>query len=283
MRHSHTKIWGSRGILLWVWLACATGAPAAAPGDDNLLDMGADAAAASPTAPTQSAAALPPAVLPPPPAARPPSVPAGKTPERAPPAELDRIKAVPRKQLYKGHRFELSPLANVSINDPYLWHLGVGGSAIFYPHDSFGLGLSATYLYAHPRSANVAAVREGLTSVLAPFDPPSLLAHLDFYWVPLYGKVSIYRQGISNFDMYLAAGGGFATAFDGRRPAEVSVAVGQHYAIDAFFALRVEVRQHLFVDTQTANGLLRSAVQNYVLFNVGLSLFVPASRQDEPS
>ena len=42
-------------------------------------------------------------------------------------------------------------------------------------------------------------------------------------------------------------------------------------------ALRFELRDHVFVDTQEVNGLTRSDIQNYMMFFVGVSFFVPPS------
>lgn len=189
-------------------------------------------------------------------------------------AALDRIKALPRKALLKRHRFELSPLAMMSMNDAYYQHFAAGGSLIFYPHDAFGLGLGGEYLFVHAKTDNVDAMRKNLIAVPAPFEHPWLFAHLDAYWIPLYGKMSLFSADIVHFDIYATAGLGAAFAGEHRRPA-ANVGVGQRFVLGDWLALRLEVRDHIFIDTQTANGLVRSDVQNFLLLQVGVSLFVP--------
>lgn len=191
------------------------------------------------------------------------------------PQVFDRVKAVPKKQLLKRHRFELTPQASASLNDGFYEHLSFGGSAIYYIHDAFGFGLGADYLYLHAQTSAIAEVRTGLTAAPAAFTFPSLFAHANFYWTPLYGKVSLPGGGIAQFDLYATVGAGVATSFGVHNPPAFNIGLGQHYAINSWAALRVEVRDTIFLDRQVANGVPRSSVQSYVMINAGLSFFIP--------
>ena len=192
-------------------------------------------------------------------------------------ASTDRIKAVPRKPVLKKHRVELFGAASLSLNDAYYQHFALNGAAVFYPHDAFGIGIGADYVYAHPKTSNIDVVRQSLTSVPAVFELPRLFAHVDLYWIPIYGKVSLFESGIIHFDFYGTAGAGVVSAFGKRRPPEVNVGVGQRFFLGDWLALRFEVRDHLFVDTQDVDGRTRSDVQSYVLFLAGVSFFIPPS------
>ncbi len=192
------------------------------------------------------------------------------------PAALDRIKALPKKTLLKRHRFELSPFAAASLNDAFYQHLTAGGTAIFYPHDSFGVGIGADYFYSHLSTKNIDAVRENLIAVPAALEHPWLFVHLDAYFVPIYGKLSLFASDIINFDMYAVAGAGAALAGEHKRPA-ANIGIGNRLGIGQWLALRFELRDHLFVDTQTVNGVDRSDVQSYLMFMAGVSMFLPTS------
>ena len=242
---------------------------AAAPKDDDILgNIGNTPVAKPKPLPATHAATAPSASaefsnsIPPPPDADNPGV-------------IDRVKSVPRKPLLKRHRFEITPFASLSLNDPYFEHFALSGTAVFYPHDSFGIGIGADYFYTHVQTRNVEEVRQGLTSVLPTFDQPVLLGHVDLYWLPIYGKVSFFDSSIIQFDLYGSAGLGFETAFGSRTPAEVNIAIGQHYVLEEWLALRFEVRDHFFVDQQLANSLPQSSIQSYVMFLAGLSFFIP--------
>lgn len=193
------------------------------------------------------------------------------------PSSLDRVKAVPRKPMLKRMRLEISPYASVSLNDAFFYHLAAGGSVVFYPNDSFGIGVGADYLWLHAKTPNEAVVRETQQSVFAEFEQPRLFAHLDFYWVPLYGKVSLFDDNIIHFDTFLVAGGGVASALGGEFPPAVNVGVGQRYVLNDWLALRLEARDHLFVASQQVNDLPRSDIQNFLMFQLGVSIFVPPS------
>ncbi len=193
------------------------------------------------------------------------------------PAALDRVKAVPRKAVIKHRRFELSPFMSASVNDSYYQHLAVAGSAIFYPHDAFGLGVGVDWLYANIKDDSVDTVRQSLTSVPAVFEHPTAFAHLDAYWVPIYGKLSLFDAEIVHFDIYATAGMGVAMVGEGRRPPLATLGVGQRFMLGDFLALRFEVRDHLFVDSQEVDGMPRSDIQSYVMFLAGVSIFLPPS------
>src|SRR5262249_50032388 len=122
------------------------------------------------------------------------------------PASLDRIKAVPRKTMLKRERFELAPFASLSLNDAYYQHLAFSGSAVFYPHDSFGIGVGADWLYGHIKDHTLDTVRTSLTSVVAVLEQPWLFAHVDAYWIPIYGKLSLFDKTIVHFDLYTITG-----------------------------------------------------------------------------
>ncbi|MEE8409127.1 MAG: outer membrane beta-barrel domain-containing protein [Myxococcota bacterium] len=195
------------------------------------------------------------------------------------PGAQDRVKAVPRKSVLKKGRVELAAFTGLSVNDAYFQHLTGNASVIYYLHDSFGIGIGADYLYAHLRSENVTVVRQSMISVPAPlvFGFPRLLAHVDSYWVPVYGKVSLFGASIIHFELYATAGLGVAFRGKGRTVPAVNAGVGQRFFLGDWLGLRFELRDHLFLDTQDVSGQLRSDIQSYVLFYAGASFFLPPS------
>lgn len=208
------------------------------------------------------------------PAAEAPAQPAASTTS---PATLDRIKAVPKKPILKINRVELAPFVSLSLNDAYYQHLAMGGSLVYYPHDAFAIGVGVDYLYLHAKTQNIDYVREGLTSVPGVLELPKAFGHLDFYWVPIYGKASIFDSDIMHFELYATGGAGVATAFDGRFLPAVNAGVGERVIFGDWIAFRIELRNHTFLDTQEVNSLPRSDIQNYTMLMAGLSFFIPPS------
>jgi len=190
------------------------------------------------------------------------------------PASLDKLKSVQRKPVLKRLRFELSPFASVSVNDAFYTHLTVGGSAVFYPHDNFGFGASGMYFYANPKTKNHEVVRQNRTAVIGVFDSPLAIVGGDIYWNPIYGKVSLIDRSIIPFDFFVVGGMGVAFAGNNKRPS-FNIGLGQRYLATEWLALRIEVRDYIYLDTQEANGIPRSDIQNLVMFQLGVSFFVP--------
>ena len=191
------------------------------------------------------------------------------------PKIVDRVKAVPRKELFKRNRLEISPYTGLSLNDAFYEHLTIGGALVYYPHDVFGIGLGAEYFYVHPGTNAQREVRDIYTSVPAVFDLPQLFAHLDFYWVPLYGKVSLFNKFILTLDAYTSVGFGIETAFASSSHFAAHFGIGKHIAINQWAAVKVDLRDHIYVDEAVVGGVARSTVQNYVMLSLGFSIFVP--------
>lgn len=276
-RHPISKVLAVAVSCCWLaWPALVRAA-----GDDILDGIG-DSNKTAPSPPPAKAAAPAPAPKAAAPAATtasataPVAAPAAGSVAAGAPSALDRVKAVPRKTLLKRHRFELSPLGQLSLNDAYYQHFAVGGTAIFYLHDSFGVGLGGEWLFSHLETDNIQAVRQNLISVPSRFELPSMFLHLDAYLVPLYGKLSLFSSDIIHFDTYVVGGVGAAVVGSNKRPA-VNLGLGQRFVFGEWLALRVELRDHMFVDTQEVNGLVRSGTQHYVLLMVGASVFLPLS------
>lgn len=198
---------------------------------------------------------------------------APQTPETY--ASTDKIKAVPRKPLLKGRRVELSPMLSLSMNDALYEHFAVSVQAIVYPHDSFGIGLGVDYLFANVATHHIKDVRIGMASVPADEAMPRLFGHVDGYWVPLNGKFGVFDKAIVYFDTYLSMGVGVASALQGRSVPAANVAIGQRYQVTDWLTVRVEVRDHIFVDRLTVHDQQRSDIQNYVMLNLGVSFFLP--------
>jgi len=197
--------------------------------------------------------------------------------ERVEPSALDRVKAVPKKPVLKRGRLELSLFPSTTLNDAYFHHYAGSGALIYYPHDSFGIGIGGDYLIANVKSSNTDVIRQAMTAVPAVFDSPRFFAHLDMYWVPIYGKVSLLGSDIVHFELYGSAGLGMVSVPGGRTPWEVNAGLGERILLADWLALRFEVRDHLFVDTQEVNGVARSDVQSYLMFLAGVSFFIPPS------
>ncbi|MEO1339080.1 MAG: outer membrane beta-barrel domain-containing protein, partial [Myxococcota bacterium] len=184
----------------------------------------------------------------------------------------DRIKSVQRKVFLKRRRFELYPHFGIDLNDAFYAHLVVGGSVGYHLVDAFSLEGRFGYVLDSIEQEPIRFVRRSVGAL--PVRPPRFELHgeLDAIWAPLYGKISLFGEGILHFDTYLAVGGGVFKTDAGASPA-FNFGIGQRYFINDWLVARVELRDYVFPDTQSGE----SDIQNLLIVNFSISAFLPTS------
>ena len=193
------------------------------------------------------------------------------------PRIFDRIHAVPKKRMLKQMRVELSGHIAGSLNDAYFHQFSAGGELIFYPLESFGIGVSGDYFVEQVERTSLEWVRKGYLSSPATYASPLWSASMNLYWLPVDGKFSLFDSFIGYFDLYAGVGGGVvATSADALRPA-VTASIGQHFVLADFLTVRVELRDLLYFDEHQFLGENRSSVRNQVMLRLGFGLFIPPS------
>lgn len=188
----------------------------------------------------------------------------------------DRIKAVERKAFLKKGRVEVFPHFGFDLNDPFFQHLLVGGAVGFHVVDSLSLELRGGAVFASIKSNAIRFVRTETDSLLK--NPPELQYHIDLdaLWAPLYGKISLFGEGIMHFDVYLTAGPGIFGTDAGLNPA-VNFGAGQRVFITDWLVARVELRDYLFIDNRNDESTLRQAI----VVGFALSGFFPTTFEYE--
>lgn len=188
----------------------------------------------------------------------------------------DRIKAVQRKVFLKKKRIEIFPQFGLGLNDPFFQHFVVGGAVGFHVADSLSIELRGGGVVASVQSDAVRFVRQETGSLLK--DPPQFRYHadIDVLWAPLYGKISLFGEGILHFDTYVTAGPGVFGTDQGINPA-VNVGIGQRYFLTDWLVARLEVRNYMFVESRNN----QSDLQNVLILGFALSGFLPTSFQYE--
>ncbi|MCK5690525.1 outer membrane beta-barrel domain-containing protein [Myxococcota bacterium] len=189
----------------------------------------------------------------------------------------DIIKSVPRKPILKRRRFEFTGTSSLSLNDAYYQHVATGGGLTYWLHNAFGVGVRADWFFAHLRSDNLDVVRRSLISVPAVMELPRAFLLGELNWVPFYGKISLFDTNIIHFEVYTVAGVGAATPMDGTYSPSATFALGQRYILSDWMSLKFEVRDYIYVSSQEVDSHIHSDIQNYIMFNAGISIFFPFS------
>lgn len=185
----------------------------------------------------------------------------------------DRVKSVQKKLYLKRGRFELAPSFIINVNDAYYTKLGGAIRAAFYPADSLAISARFSIMQTLPTD-DVRTAKRNLNSRIF-FSVPIWSVMGDVEWSPLYGKVAFFND-ILHLDGYLIGGGGavFTETSPNRgvNPA-FDLGLGFRFVVKDFAAVNVALINTTYVDTPT--GTTKGVVQNLMMVNAGISLFIP--------
>jgi outer membrane beta-barrel protein len=220
-----------------------------------------------------------------PPPALPPTL--GSEAAKAPESKLreidltseDRVKSVQRRSFLKKGRFDVTPLAFVSLNDAYYAKFGPGARLSYHPHESLGVGLRFMQYNLVPND-NVRLAKRQLQSRMPKVLPNTSLT-LDMIWSPFYGKVSVFNA-IRHFDLFLIGGAGAIwsqTSVEDGAHLSTHIGVGQRFAFADYLTVEISLLDTLYSDRPDFRT--RAVVQQMITLNLGLSLFVPFSSDRE--
>lgn len=210
------------------------------------------------------------------------------------------ILVVPRRHVLKRRRVEIMPTYNVTLNDPLIRHHGLGGALNVYLSEALFLGLEGTYYLndsvKDPRSRYYLL---GLQQRVIPsVNRYVFSALLDFGYVPIAGKFTLFGRPIGHWELYIAAGGGvFMSEVLPRDPASeafsnISVAillpgVGARAWLGKYFALDFYLKDYLFLDkleasnrtseqkAEMAKANAETRLTPNLVFGLGISIFLP--------
>jgi outer membrane beta-barrel protein len=187
----------------------------------------------------------------------------------------DRVKSVQKKLYLKRGRFELAPSFIINVNDAYYTKLGGALRAAFYPADSLAISARFSLMQTLPTD-DVRTAKRNLNSRIF-FSVPIWSLMGDVEWSPLYGKVAFFND-ILHLDGYLVGGGGVVFTETSSAPGRgvnpaFDLGLGLRFVVKDFAAVNVALINTTYVDTPT--GTTKGVVQNLMMVNAGISLFIP--------
>jgi outer membrane beta-barrel protein len=120
----------------------------------------------------------------------------------------EEIYAVQQIYALRNHRFEINPSANFSLNDPFVSHTGFGLSMNYWISNVLAVGVTGVFFQGLNASSDVNYFVGRSAELVVPINEYQLAAAVNFSYVPLYGKFSMFNRFIFHWDMYLTAGVG---------------------------------------------------------------------------
>lgn len=185
----------------------------------------------------------------------------------------DRIKAVSRKTFLKTGRFELTPSAMMTVNDPFYRTIALGGRVAWHVNEAFALEVGGAYVppFFIQELEPVDLVREELTLINADNDVVGL-ADVGVTFSPLYGKVALLGDSIIHFDGFISSGVGvtFDDGADLFHPT-MNIGVGGRIFLNRWLVIRADVRDYVYPQDK---GFV-STLQNLLFVGVGLGIYFP--------
>jgi len=213
----------------------------------------------------------------------------------------EEIYAVQRMYVLRRGRFELSPSFSQTFNDQYVSHpapaiglnywitnvLAIGANFLWYQ----GLESESDLNFSVRRSFRLAV----------PITEYQLGTHLNFTYVPIYGKFTMFNDAIFQWDSYLVGGVGMmrtrpvatvdpsVRTFDFDWRIAFNVGIGLRVFVTKWLSLYFELRDYIYLEKlenqEVALGDDRydsatwieesSTLTNNVTMHIGFSIFLP--------
>lgn len=167
----------------------------------------------------------------------------------------EEIYAVQQIYALRNHRVELSPTANFSLNDPFVQHTGFGLTANYWITNVLSVGVTGVFFQGLNVPSDVNRFVGRSTGLVVPINEYQMAAALNFSYVPLYGKFSMFNRFIFHWDLYLTAGVGIMrtrpiAAID---PEVRSFEWGTRIMFDAGLGVRVFVTRSVGITLELRN------------------------------
>jgi outer membrane beta-barrel protein len=221
----------------------------------------------------------------------------------------DKIPPVSGYLFLKSGRFEVTPTANLSLNDAFFDKYLFGAKATYHINEYFTAGATfATGLTSPTNSAVVCPGNEGCrdASDAQLFQLPgkiTMMGGLEGGFSPVYGKLNVFGEWVLHFDLSAIVGvdyiayqsvlarndsgstqGAETVAAAGGEPDTEStigghVGLGMRVFFTEFIAARLEVKDYIYTVTignfRDVTGNSPSDIQNQIFAEIGLSIFFP--------
>lgn len=190
----------------------------------------------------------------------------------------ERIPAVTGRVFGKAGRLEIAPQFGLTLNDPFYQHFTGGVAVGFHILEELSISVSGEgYLSVE----TTPAVSGGPRPTRNRPNRPTYAARADITWAPIYGKLSLMAESVLHFDTYLSASAGVVGPLRTDPEFAWGGALGQHYFINEWLALRLEVRVQFWEMAKQPNRDPTRTLQVLVGGTVGLSFFLPSDFERE--
>lgn len=213
----------------------------------------------------------------------------------------EEIYAVQQVYALRINRVELIPSISQSLNDPFVSHTGVGLGLNYWWTNVLALGVNFIWYEGLESESELAFQVRRSTRLSVPINQYQFGAHLNFTYVPVYGKFSMFNEFIFQYDAYIIGGVGLMRTrpvpvvdpevrrFDFDVRIAFNVGIGLRVFVTRWLAIFAELRDYMYLEQlenltvalgdqrtdQTTWTQSSLAFTNNVTAHLGLTIFLP--------
>ena len=189
---------------------------------------------------------------------------------------VEKIYAVQRMYVLRTGRFELAPAYSQTFNDQYVSHPALSAGLNYWITNVLAIGANFLWYQGLETESDLTFSIRRSARLAVPITEYQLGAHLNFTYVPIYGKFEMFNDAIFQWDAYLVGGVGVLRT----RPVAVIDPAVRVFDFDWRVAFNAGIGLRVFVTRWlTVFGELRDYLYMEKLENLEVSL----SQRGEPS
>src|SRR5687768_6175706 len=182
--------------------------------------------------------------------------------ERAPrrTEAIEEIYAVQQIYALRNGRVEISPSVAFTVNDPYVSHPSGGLGINYWWTNVLAVGINFLWYQGLENESDLNFFVRRSTRLAVPITEYQLGAHLNFTYVPLYGKFAMFNEYIFQWDAYIVGGVGMMRTrpvavvdpevrqFDFDWRVAFNVGVGIRVFLTRWLAAFIELRDYAYLE-----------------------------------
>ena len=185
--------------------------------------------------------------------------------------ENERVWVLQRRPFLKSDRFEFNTHLGRNINDPLINFYTAGGQLNYYLNEQMAIGFRGTYTLNTETRAFDTVVQD--YQVFPQISRPIWSGSLNFQYVPVYGKFSLFKTWLFPWELSVRGGLGWLQTFiDGH--VLVTLGANQQFFLNRWLAFNIDIDYQVFSEVTSPNATESTLLNNLVL-GAGLSIYLP--------
>ncbi len=214
---------------------------------------------------------------------------------------VEEIYAVQRMYVLRNGRFELAPSIAQTFNDPYVSHPALSVGLNYWVTNVLAIGANFLWYQGIESESDLNFSVRRSARLAVPITEYQLAGNLNFSYVPIYGKFSMFNSSIFQWDSYIVGGVGMVRtrpvavvdpavrSFDFDWRVSFNAGIGVRVFLTRYLTVFGELRDYIFLEKleslDVALGASRedektwidanATLENNVMVHLGLTLFFP--------